>query len=74
MGSGPVPSSKKALAKAGLKVDDIDFWEINEAFAIVPLYVMKMLEIPPEKVNGRFGLATACIGGGQGIATVIEKI
>ncbi len=105
MGSGPVPASKKALAKAGLKVDDIDFWEINEAFAIVPLYAMKMLGIPPEKVNvkggalalghplgmtgmrlvgtlarilhvenGKFGLATACIGGGQGIATVIEKL
>ncbi len=105
MGSGPVPASKKALAKAGLKVDDIDFWEINEAFAIVPLYAMKMLGIPLEKVNvkggalalghplgmtgmrlvgtlarilktenGKFGLATACIGGGQGVATVIEKI
>ena len=105
MGSGPVPASKKALAKAELKVDDIDFWEINEAFAIVPLYAMKMLGIPPEKVNvkggalalghplgmtgmrlvgtlarilqtenGKFGLATACIGGGQGVATVIEKI
>lgn len=105
MGSGPVPASEKALAKAGLKVEDIDFWEINEAFAIVPLYAMKMLGIPPEKVNvkggalalghplgmtgmrlvgtlarilhvenGKFGLATACIGGGQGIATVIEKL
>ena len=105
MGSGPVPASKKALAKAGLKVDDIDLWEINEAFAIVPLYAMKMLGIPPEKVNvkggalalghplgmtgmrlvgtlarildvenGKFGLATACVGGGQGVATVIEKI
>jgi len=105
MGSGPVPASKKALAKAGLKVDDIDFWEINEAFAIVPLYAMKMLGIPHEKVNmkggelalghplgmtgmrlvgtlarilnienGKFGLATACIGGGQGVATVIENI
>ena len=105
MGSGPVPASKKALAKAGLKVDDIDFWEINEAFAIVPLYAMKMFGIPPEKINvkggalalghplgmtgmrlvgtlarilkienGKFGLATACIGGGQGVATVIENI
>jgi len=105
MGSGPVPASKKALKRAELNVDDIDFWEINEAFAIVPLYVMKMLNIPPEKVNimggaialghplgatgvrlvgtltnilhiekGKFGLATACIGGGQGVATIIEKI
>ena len=105
MGSGPVPASKKALAKAGLKVDNIDFWEINEAFAIVPLYAMKMLGIPAKKVNvkggalalghplgmtgmrlvgtlarilnienGKYGLATACVGGGQGVATVIEKI
>ena len=105
MGQGPVPASKKALAKAGLKVEDIDFWEINEAFAIVPLYAIKMLNIPPEKVNvkggavalghplgmtgmrlvgtlarilniegGKYGVATACVGGGQGVATVIEKI
>jgi len=105
MGQGPVPASKKALARAGLKGDDIDFWEINEAFAIVPLYAMKMLGISPEKVNvkggaialghplgltgvrlvgtlarilqienGKLGLATACIGGGQGVATIIEKV
>ncbi|MFX1310919.1 MAG: acetyl-CoA C-acetyltransferase [Promethearchaeota archaeon] len=105
MGSGPVPSSKKALQKAGLKVNDIDFWEINEAFAIVPLYTSKILNIPHEIINikggaialghplgvtgvrlvgtlarilqgenGTYGLATACIGGGQGVATIIEKI
>ncbi|TFG26964.1 MAG: acetyl-CoA C-acetyltransferase [Promethearchaeota archaeon] len=105
MGQGPVPASKKALNQAGLNVDDIDFWEINEAFAIVPLYAMKILNIPPEKVNvkggaialghplgmtgvrlvgtlarilnsegGKIGLATACVGGGQGVATIIEKI
>ncbi len=105
MGSGPVPASKKALKRARLEVDDIDFWEINEAFAIVPLYAMKVLGINPEKVNikggaialghplgmtgvrlvgtiarilkiegGKLGLATACIGGGQGIATILEKI
>jgi len=105
MGQGPVPASKKVLARAGLNVDDIDFWEINEAFAIVPLYAIKMLNIDPNKVNikggaialghplgltgvrlvgtlarilniekGNLGLATACIGGGQGIATIIEKI
>ncbi len=105
MGKGPVPSSKKALARAGLKVDDIDVWEINEAFAIVPLFAMKILGIPQDIVNmkggaialghplgmtgvrlvgtlarilqlkgGRYGLATACIGGGQGIATILEKI
>ena len=105
MGEGPVPASKKALNQAGLSVEDIDFWEINEAFAIVPLYAIKMLKIPDEKVNvkggaialghplgttgvrlvgtlarilqiegGKIGLATACVGGGQGVATIIEKI
>ncbi|MFX1260392.1 MAG: acetyl-CoA C-acyltransferase, partial [Promethearchaeota archaeon] len=105
MGSGPVPASKKALQKAGLQVNDIDFWEINEAFAIVPLYASKILNIPHEIINikggaialghplgatgvrlvgtlarilqgenGTYGLATACVGGGQGVATIIEKI
>jgi acetyl-CoA C-acetyltransferase len=105
MGQGPVPATKKVLARAGLKVGDIDYWEINEAFAIVPLYAIKMLNIDPNKINikggaialghplgmtgvrlvgtlarilniekGTLGLATACIGGGQGIATIIEKI
>jgi acetyl-CoA acyltransferase len=105
MGVGPVPASKKALKQAGLKVENIDYWEINEAFAIVPLYAMKILKISPEKVNikggaialghplgmtgvrlvgtlarilqlekANFGLATACIGGGQGIATILENI
>ncbi len=105
MGSGPVPSSEKALKKAGLKVEDIDFWEINEAFSIVPLYACKMLNIPRNKVNikggavaighplgatgvrlvgtlarilkvekGKYGIATACVGGGQGVATVIENL
>jgi acetyl-CoA C-acetyltransferase len=104
MGKGPVPASRMALKHAGLKVDDIDFWEINEAFAIVTLWDMRALEIDPEKVNvkggavaighplgatgarlvgtlqrilevegGKYGLATACVGGGQGVATVIEK-
>jgi len=104
MGLGPVPASKKALTKAGLEAKDIDFWEINEAFAIVALNCIKELNIDREKVNvkggavalghplgatgtrlvgtlarvlnwedGQYGLATACIGGGQGIATVIEK-
>ncbi len=105
MGQGPVPASKKALIHAELQVEDIDFWEINEAFAIVPLYAKKILGIPHEKINvkggaialghplgmtgvrlvgtlarilqvkeGRLGLATACVGGGQGVATIIEKI
>jgi acetyl-CoA C-acetyltransferase len=104
MGKGPVPSSKKALKHAGLEVEDIDYWEINEAFAIVPLYAMKILGIPEDKVNvkggaialghplgatgarlvgtlarildvekGKLGCATACVGGGQGTAIIIEK-
>lgn len=104
MGLGPVPASKKALEKAGLEAKDIDFWEINEAFAIVALNCIKEFNIDREKVNvkggavaighplgatgtrlvgtlarilnwedGQYGLANACIGGGQGIATVIEK-
>ena len=104
MGSGPVPASKKALNKLNLNVQDVDFWEINEAFAVVPLFAMKKLEINPQRVNikggaialghplgatgvrlvgtlarilnekkGRYGLATACIGGGQGIATILES-
>lgn len=104
MGSGPVPASKKALEKAGLKVSDIDFWEINEAFSIVVLYTAKELGIDLDKINvhgggiaighalgatgiritgtlarilqekgGRYGVATACVGGGQGVAIVIEN-
>jgi acetyl-CoA C-acetyltransferase len=104
MGKGPVPASKVAIKKAGLNVKDIDFWEINEAFAIVPVWAIKELGINPEKVNvkggaiaighplgatgarlvgtlarilssegGKYGLATACIGGGQGVATVLER-
>jgi len=105
MGKGPVPASRKALEKAGLKVRDIDYWEINEAFAVVTLYAIHELGIEPERVNVKggaiaighplgatgarlvgtlarilnendadYGLATACIGGGQGIATVIERV
>jgi acetyl-CoA acyltransferase len=104
MGKGPVPSSRKALEHAGLKPKDIDFWEINEAFAVVTLYAIRELSIDPEKVNvkggavaighplgasgtrlvgtlarilnvhkGKYGLATACIGGGQGAATILER-
>ncbi len=104
MGKGPVPASQKALAKAGLKPEDIDLWEINEAFAVVPLYAIKELHIDPTKVNihggaisighplgasgarlvgtlGRelqetgkkYGLATLCIGGGQGFAMVLQR-
>lgn len=105
MSYGPVPSSLKALEKAGLKAEDIDRWEINEAFAGQALACIKDLGIDVGKVNvnggavglghplaatgtrlvltlahelkrcgGRYGVATACIGGGQGIAMVIESI
>ena len=105
MAYGPVPSSRQALERAGLSVDDIDRWEINEAFAGQAVACIKDLEIDVEKVNvnggavglghplaatgtrlvltlahelrrcgGRYGVATACIGGGQGIAMVIEAI
>jgi acetyl-CoA acyltransferase len=104
MGAGPVPASKKALAKAGLEAAAIDFWEINEAFCIVVLNCIKELGLDADKVNvmgggtaighplgatgvrlvgtlarilqekdGRYGCANACVGGGQGVATVIER-
>lgn len=104
MGLGPIPASRMALKHAGLKAKDIDFWEINEAFAIVTINTIKELGVDPAKVNikggaiaighplgatgtrlvgtlarilnwenGRLGLATACVGGGQGIATIIER-
>jgi len=105
MAYGPVPSSIKALEKAGLKAGDIDRWEINEAFAGQAVACIKDLEIDVERVNvnggavglghplaatgtrlvltlayelkrsgGQYGVATACIGGGQGIAMVIEAL
>jgi acetyl-CoA acetyltransferase family protein len=104
MGMGPVPATKQALAKAGLKLTDIDLIELNEAFAAQYLGVEKELELDREKtnVNGgaialghplgatgtrlvltlllelrrrkkKYGLATACIGGGQGIAIIVES-
>ena len=105
MAYGPVPSSKLALKKAGLSIDDIDRWEINEAFAGQAVACVKDLGLDVEKVNvnggavglghplaatgtrlvltlahelkrcgGKYGVATACIGGGQGIAMVIESM
>ena len=108
MGFGPVPASQKALAKAGLTIDDIDFAEVNEAFAAQAIPCLKELglwDAVEDKVNlhggaislghplgcsgarivgtllnimeqrdGRYGLATMCIGMGQGIATIIEKV
>jgi acetyl-CoA C-acetyltransferase len=105
MGAGPVPAVKRALKSAGLDASEIDYWEINEAFAVVALYAIGQLGIDPERVNimgggiaighalgatgvritgtlariletkgARLGCATACIGGGQGIATIIERL
>jgi acetyl-CoA acyltransferase len=103
MGVGPVPAVKKALARAGLSLADMDCIEINEAFAVQVLTVLKLLGLSEEKVNtrggaiaighplgasgaristtllhrmrdqkARFGLATMCVGQGQGVATVFE--
>ena len=103
--TGPAPASRKALAKAGLSPEDIDLYEINEAFAAVAMRFMKDLDLDPEKVNVnggsiamghplgatgamilgtlidelerrdlRYGLATLCVGGGMGIATVVERL
>ncbi|HSV31277.1 MAG TPA: acetyl-CoA C-acyltransferase, partial [Atribacteraceae bacterium] len=104
MGKGPLPASRMALSQAGLTVNDIDYWEINEAFAVVPLWLIKKLSLDPEKVNinggaialghplgatgarlvgtlsrimaeksGTYGIATICIGGGQGLATLLRS-
>jgi acetyl-CoA C-acetyltransferase len=103
--TGPTPATEKVLASAGLSKDDIDLWELNEAFAAVVLKWVKDLDLPMEKVNvnggaiamghplgatgamifgtvldelersgGRYGLVTLCIGGGMGVATIIERI
>ncbi len=103
--TGPVSASQKALKAAGLSVNDIDLWEINEAFASVVLYVKKTLGIDEAKINVnggamalghplgatgailtgtvldelerrdlKYGLITLCIGGGMGIATIIERL
>ncbi|MCA9639758.1 MAG: acetyl-CoA C-acetyltransferase [Myxococcales bacterium] len=103
--TAPTPASERALKKAGMKPSDIDLWEINEAFAVVPLNTIRRLEIDPAKVNVNGGsialghplgatgacllgtaldelertgkstaLITLCIGGGMGIATIIERV
>ncbi len=105
MGMGPAPATRKALARAGLELADIDLIEVNEAFAGQYLAVEKELGLDREKVNvnggaialghplgmsgtrllltvtlelrrrsRRYGLATACIGGGQGIAAIVESV
>ncbi|WP_265534427.1 acetyl-CoA C-acetyltransferase [Pseudomonas saponiphila] len=103
--TGPAPATRKALAKAGLRVEDIDLFEVNEAFASVVLKFIKDMAIDPARVNvnggaialghplgatgcailgtlldelesrrQRYGLATLCVGGGMGIATIIERL
>lgn len=103
--TGPMPATRKALAKAGMTIDQIDLFEVNEAFAAVPLRFMQEMGVPHEKlnVNGgaiamghplgatgamilntlvdelhrrqlRYGLATLCVGGGMGIATIVERV
>ncbi|MDD2051093.1 acetyl-CoA C-acetyltransferase [Pseudomonas putida] len=103
--TGPAPATRKALAKAGLRIEDIDLFEVNEAFASVVLKFIKDLRVDPARVNVnggaialghplgatgcailgtlldelearqlRYGLATLCVGGGMGIATIIERL
>lgn len=103
--TGPAPATRKALARAGLTMDQIDLVEVNEAFAAVVLRFMREMDVPHEKVNVnggaiamghplgatgamilgtlidelerrelRYGLATLCVGGGMGIATIIERV
>jgi acetyl-CoA acyltransferase len=105
MGMGPVPATRKALARAGLSIDDIDIVEINEAFGSQAVACLRELGIDRSRVNldggaialghplgatgaritgkaaqllqrgrKRFALATQCIGGGQGIATILERV
>jgi acetyl-CoA C-acetyltransferase len=105
MGIGPVPAVKKLLEKTGVRKDEIDFWELNEAFAVQALAVARDLDLDPAKVNpngsgislghpigatgavltvkavyelqrtqGRYAVVSMCIGGGQGIAALFERI
>src|SRR5215218_5325848 len=103
--TGPTPATRKALARAGLTIDDMDLVEVNEAFSAVPMRFLRELGVPHEKVNVnggaiamghplgatgamilntlidelhrrklRYGLATLCVGGGMGIATIVERV
>ncbi len=103
MGLGPVPATEKALSRAGLKPEDIDIWEVNEAFAVVALNAMNAFNIPRDRINimgggisighplgatgsrilgtlarllrqkgKKLGVATLCVGGGQGYSVVLE--
>jgi acetyl-CoA C-acetyltransferase len=103
--TGPMPATRKALTKAGLSIDQIDLFEVNEAFAAVPLKFMQEMGVSHDRVNVnggaiamghplgatgamilgtlidelhrrqlRYGLATLCVGGGMGIATIVERV
>lgn len=103
--TGPAPASRRALQQAGMQVGDVDLWEINEAFAVVPIETMRALDVDPARVNVNggaialghplgatgamllgtvvdelerrglaTGLVTMCIGGGQGIAVIVERV
>jgi acetyl-CoA C-acetyltransferase len=105
MGMGPVPAVRAVLDRAGLKIDEIDLFEVNEAFAAQALAVVRELDLPAERTNpngsgvslghpvgatgailtvkalyelrrtgGRCALVTMCIGGGQGIAAIFERM
>ena len=105
MGLGPIPATQKVLARAGLKIEDIDLFELNEAFAAQSIPCIRELGIDPAKVNvnggsiamghplgstgarimgtlvhemkrrgSRYGLVSLCIGVGQGIATIVERV
>ncbi|MFZ0193176.1 MAG: beta-ketothiolase BktB [Streptosporangiaceae bacterium] len=105
MGMGPVPATRTVLDRTGIKLDEIDVFEVNEAFAAQALAVARELDLPPERTNpngsgislghpvgatgailavkslyelkrtgGRYALATMCIGGGQGIAAIFERV
>jgi acetyl-CoA C-acetyltransferase len=102
--TGPMPAARKALAKAGLTIEQIDLFEVNEAFAAVVMRFMREMNVPHDKVNVnggaialghplgatgamilgtlidelhrrnlRYGMATLCVGGGMGIATIVER-
>jgi acetyl-CoA C-acetyltransferase len=101
---GPIPATKRALKKAGMTAGDIDLFEVNEAFAAVPLAFQQAFGVPDEKLNANggaialghplgatgamllgtvidaledrnlsTGLVTLCVGGGMGIATIVER-
>ena len=105
MGLGPVPATRKALAAAGLVVDDVDVWEVNEAFAAQSIGVLRHLKVGEQRVNlhggaialghplgcsgarilttllgvmdrtdSRIGVATLCVGVGQGVTTIVERL